>query len=320
MAEESPAAAGSELGEITPEERRALSIWRQTLRDLEGKLTPPGLDDVVNREAARLKSQINSATLRKAVIATIERREREGRKPRTIEDLDQRLTRFQKDLGVDRIVGTITTADIDGWLRSLKLGPQSKINFRRALHALFNECVKHGWCQTNPVTSAEKPKEPEREIGFLTHTDATKLLLAATDDVLPGIALQLFCGLREAELVTLHWEQVNLAGGHIRIITSKTGKRLVPIPDNARQWLQPVAKTEGNVWDGSTRYHYSHSVRGAFDAAGVKRTTNCLRHSFCTYRLAASQDLAKTSLEAGNSPRMIQKHYAELVGEDEGKR
>ena len=44
IAEESPAlaAAGPELGEITPEERRALSIWRQTLRDLEGKLTPPG--------------------------------------------------------------------------------------------------------------------------------------------------------------------------------------------------------------------------------------------------------------------------------------
>ena len=46
---------------------------------------------------------------------------------------------------------------------------------------------------------------------------------------------------------------------------------------------------------------------------------NGLRHSFCSYRLAITQDAAKTSLEAGNSPQMIFRHYRELTTEDEAK-
>jgi hypothetical protein len=38
-----------------------------------------------------------------------------------------------------------------------------------------------------------------------------------------------------------------------------------------------------------------------------------MRHSFISYRLADVQDVAKVSLEAGNTPQMIFKHYRELV-------
>ncbi|MBI1178405.1 tyrosine-type recombinase/integrase [bacterium] len=40
---------------------------------------------------------------------------------------------------------------------------------------------------------------------------------------------------------------------------------------------------------------------------------NALRHSYISYRVAETQDVAKVSLEAGNSPQMIFKHYRELV-------
>jgi integrase len=40
---------------------------------------------------------------------------------------------------------------------------------------------------------------------------------------------------------------------------------------------------------------------------------NALRHSFISYRVANTQDVAKVSLEAGNSPQMIFRHYRELV-------
>ena len=40
---------------------------------------------------------------------------------------------------------------------------------------------------------------------------------------------------------------------------------------------------------------------------------NCLRHSFISYRVAESQDTAKTALEAGNSPAIIFTNYRELV-------
>jgi hypothetical protein len=48
-------------------------------------------------------------------------------------------------------------------------------------------------------------------------------------------------------------------------------------------------------------------------ASGIKWKDNAPRHSFCSYRLAQIQDAAKVSLEAGNSPQMIFRHYRELV-------
>jgi hypothetical protein len=44
---------------------------------------------------------------------------------------------------------------------------------------------------------------------------------------------------------------------------------------------------------------------------------NALRHSFCSYRLAAIKNAAQVALEAGNSPQMIFKHYRQLVTEAE---
>jgi integrase len=40
---------------------------------------------------------------------------------------------------------------------------------------------------------------------------------------------------------------------------------------------------------------------------------NALRHSFISYRVAQTQNVAQVALEAGNSPRMIFQHYRELV-------
>lgn len=46
---------------------------------------------------------------------------------------------------------------------------------------------------------------------------------------------------------------------------------------------------------------------------------NGLRHSFISYRLAVVKDVGQVSLEAGNSPQMVFKHYRQLVRESEAK-
>ena len=47
---------------------------------------------------------------------------------------------------------------------------------------------------------------------------------------------------------------------------------------------------------------------------------NALRHSFISYRVAETQDVAQVALEAGNSPQIIFQHYRELVRLKEAKR
>ena len=44
---------------------------------------------------------------------------------------------------------------------------------------------------------------------------------------------------------------------------------------------------------------------------------NALRHSFISYRVAKTKDIAAVALEAGNSARMIFAHYRELCTETE---
>ncbi len=46
---------------------------------------------------------------------------------------------------------------------------------------------------------------------------------------------------------------------------------------------------------------------------------NALRHSFISYRVALTGDVARTALEAGNSPKMIFRHYREVVTEEDAK-
>jgi hypothetical protein len=64
--------------------------------------------------------------------------------------------------------------------------------------------------------------------------------------------------------------------------------------------------------------------RGELPPAGAETATaegwdafkwkqNALRHSFISYRVADTQNVAQVALEAGNSPQMIFKHYRELV-------
>jgi hypothetical protein len=46
---------------------------------------------------------------------------------------------------------------------------------------------------------------------------------------------------------------------------------------------------------------------------------NAFRHSYITHAVAATGDIPRVSLDAGNSPKEINRHYRELVSEAEGK-
>ena len=50
-----------------------------------------------------------------------------------------------------------------------------------------------------------------------------------------------------------------------------------------------------------------------------KLPENFHRHSYISHAVAATGDIARVSLDAGNSPKEINRHYRELVSEDEGK-
>jgi hypothetical protein len=115
----------------------------------------------------------------------------------------------------------------------------------------------------------------------------------------------------------LDWEDIKWDRGHIEIAGKKAktaARRLVPLTDNLKAWLAPWREETGPIITIS-------DYVGALNDTAVKAQIpggwrqNALRHSFISYRVAETGDVARTSLEAGNSPKMIFRHYREVVDE-----
>jgi hypothetical protein len=52
--------------------------------------------------------------------------------------------------------------------------------------------------------------------------------------------------------------------------------------------------------------------------AGVEPVHNGLRHTFCSARVAVTNDVKQTSREAGNGPEIILKHYVKVLTKAKG--
>lgn len=222
-------------------------------------------------------------------------------------------------------VTDITTADINRFLGSLEgLGPVSRNTIRRNLITMFSFAKKQGYLHPDRKTAAELSesfKEPDTKIEIFTPDEMRRILLAANARILPLIAIGGFAGIRSAEILRLDWEDIKWDRGHIEIAGSKAktaARRLVPLTNNLKAWLAPWRAETGNIISISD---YS----GALNDTGMKAKIpggwrqNALRHSFISYRVAETGDVARTSLEAGNSPKMIFRHYREIVDAEAAK-
>ena len=96
----------------------------------------------------------------------------------------------------------------------------------------------------------------------------------------------------------------------------KRGKsrRMAPLLPNLKKLLKPLAEASGKIWPHSHPYLYE-LMREAAAAAEIKLKDNALRHSFVSYRVAATKNVPQVALEAGNSQQIIDSNYRELVTE-----
>jgi integrase len=152
-------------------------------------------------------------------------------------------------------------------------------------------------------------------IKIFTPEEMAKLLAHAEGDLVVTLCLQAFAGLRVEEVKRLGWEHIDLHEGHIVVpdtIAKTEERRLPPIPDNLALWLKAHVKSSGPVCPYNNMANvYAHLAK----RAGVNWKRNGLRHSFISYRVAQTKNVPQVSLEAGNSPQMIHRHYLKLVTE-----
>jgi integrase len=208
---------------------------------------------------------------------------------------------------------SITAPMINRWLSSLKVGPKARNNARECLAAFVTYCKAHGylprkWDVMEDVTALTVRRGA---VQIYSVEEMRSIVSKAKPHLLILIGLQAFAGLRHSEVVACQWQDVNLEDGHIVIRDkTKTGRRIAPAPPNLKALLEPWRKDSGPVY--RLKSSTVQIARAARDA-GVKHIRNAYRHSFISYRLAMIEDKARVALEAGNSPRVIEKHYLKLV-------
>jgi integrase len=295
------------------------------------------LKEAVDFFRRRNPASLEKRTVRQAVDEMLAAKRTARLSEVHLKDLDCRLNRFAYafKLHIAGVSGTM----LQTWLDAMTASGRTKRNYLAVISALFNFCIKRKYLLKEAVEEIEAVQQQKVDIGeieIFTPGEMREIMAAARPEMLPWLAIAGFAGLRSAELQRLDWREINLVE---RIIEIKAGnaktsaRRLAPIEDNLAAWLTISAKPCGKVTGFESWWNQIPKVveavnerrgRRAEQAGEPISTTskfiwkhNALRHSFCSYRMAAIKNAAQVAYEAGNSPKIIFSNYRQVVTEAE---
>jgi integrase len=253
----------------------------------------------------------------------LEAKRKDGMSVTYIADLKKRLPRFCADFG-ERSIAGITVEELDNWLRALPGAPKSRANYRANIGVLFSYAARRRIIDSNPILHTARPKLPDNPPEIFAVDELAALLNAAATrepELVPMLVIGAFAGVRDAEIKRLNWSEVDQRRGHIEIKSSKAKsarRRIIEMQPNLREWLKPYAEMTGAVVPVNARKKLDLVCK----ATELTRwPQNGLRHSFASYRSAATHDAPRVASELGHtSPQMLYSTYRELVLPEEAER
>jgi integrase len=233
-------------------------------------------------------------------------------------DLRYRLGTFRGAFNCD--VNALVPDDVAQFLASLKLSPRSYNNFLRTLRTFFRYAQRQDWLskETDLLARVEERRARNAPVEIFTPAQLAELLKHSPAHLQSCIALAAFAGVRAEEILRLDVER---CAGFIEVAAHRAktaSRRIVPISDNLSKWLAIAPRSEGRIWPHSKAWFFE-AIRIAAADAKLTWKHNAPRHSYISYRLAEIHDVNRVALEAGTSPKMIHKHYRELVTPEQAK-
>jgi integrase len=277
-------------------------------------------------EAARFYEKHNLRGIKRKNVATavdemIAAKTTKGVSDVYLADLRYRLGAFREAFHCD--VNAIAPDDVAAFFDNLRLSPRSHNNFVRTLRTFFRFAQKHGWLskEVDLLERVEKRTEKRTPVEIFTPPQLAAILGEASPEVAPCIALAAFAGLRSAEILRLDWSDIERRPRFVEVGADKAKtatRRIVPIAENLAKWLAIAPRNGERIWPHSKDRFFKAMIRAARKAEMAWKH-NALRHSFISYRLAETQNINSVSLEAGNSPQMIFRHYRELATPQQAK-
>lgn len=205
--------------------------------------------------------------------------------------------------------------------------PSTVVRYLAALsHALTIATKEWGWLDESPMRKVTKPKEPRGRIRFLDDRERSALLKACKESSNPYlyivVVIALSCGLRQGELMSLRWENIDLFKGRIVLHETKNGeRRVVPLRSHALELLQSHVLTKqqdfGLLFPSKEDTERPMDLRfpweQALKKAGIENYKfHDNRHSCASYLLMSGASLAEISEVLGHKTLAMVKRYSHL--------
>lgn len=220
-------------------------------------------------------------------------------------------------------------------LQQQKASARSTARFLSCCRGFFGYCVRERLISSDPTGLIENPKQGRPLPKSLTETDVEALLLAPNIDDAIGLRdrtmLEVLyaCGLRVSELVGLKLGDVNLRQGVIRVMGKGGKERLIPMGDEAAEWLLLYAKDSRPIMikqssdvlfpstrgQQMTRQTFWHRVKHWSASAGIEKaiSPHTLRHAFATHLINNGADLRVVQLLLGHSDLSTTQIYTHVA-------
>ncbi len=222
-------------------------------------------------------------------------------------------------------------------------GGQNVRSIARTLSTLrrfYTILLRDNHVQTDPTRLIDAPKLGRSLPKVLTEDDVELLLSAADTDTALGLRdramLELIyaCGLRVSELVGLTLMQVNLRTSAIRVMGKGSRERLVPIGEEANDWVQQyIAQSRPDLLQGHqqatddlfvtrrgsgmTRQAFWHIIKRHAASVGIVKplSPHTLRHAFATHLINHDADLRVVQMLLGHSDLSTTQIYTHVARE-----
>ena len=218
--------------------------------------------------------------------------------------------------------------DVEGWLADQFRAKAKATSVSRRLSALrrfYRLQLERAAVREDPTARVRSPKQPRRLPKLLSEAQVEALLAAPATETTLGLRDRAMLetlyatGLRVSELVGLRLPQVSVDTGVVRVVGKGSKERLVPLGDEAVEWLQRYTNEARPVLAGDAKNEcvfltnrHTPLTRQAFWAL-IKRyaiksgiapaalSPHVLRHAFATHLLNHGADLRVVQLLLGHA-------------------
>ncbi|HXG89109.1 MAG TPA: site-specific tyrosine recombinase XerD [Vicinamibacterales bacterium] len=243
--------------------------------------------------------------------------------------------------GRDRPIDQLTRQELEAFIRELMgqgRSPRSVARLVACIRGFYRFLTLHRHLAENPAVDLQAPKAWKVLPKFLG-TDDIERLLNAPDLATPRgvrdralIEVLYATGLRVSELVELKQQDLHLDAGYLTTIGKGQKQRIVPIGDEAAQWVTRYVREARPVLlgrrsstrlfvnargggPGITRVGFWKILKGYGMAIGIgaQISPHVLRHSFATHLLERGADLRAIQMMLGHADLSTTQIYTHIL-------